>query len=171
MHKHAQQISERAGELLSSPLFSSSSPLLSSLSLSPVPPSLSSTFPWKADRTVTGAHAKGASSLLSPTTPPWFLIFLAIGFDYRRLLIIYCLFFFFWSMYNSVFPLYDWKGKLLLAFLLLWGQLLKAGGKKLWELRKWTLMSCLRLHYGMSWTWKQANSSVVKKKKNSRRRV
>lgn len=39
-------------------------------------------------------------------------------------------------MYNSVFPLYDWKGKLLLAFLLLWGQLLKAGGKEAVKVKK-----------------------------------
>lgn len=151
----------------SSPLFSSSSSPLLPLSCTSIP---LFNIPMEGRPYCDGRTRKRRFFSALPYHSSLVLIFLAIGFDYRRLLIIYCLFFFFWSMYNSVFPLYDWKGKLLLAFLLLWGQLLKAGGKKLWKLRKWTLMSCLRLHYGMSWTWKQANSSVVKKK-NSRRRV
>jgi len=86
MHKHTQQISERAGELLSFfsvlPPFLLSSPSPSSSSSSSLLylPSPFSTFPWKADRTVTGAHAK-ALLLCSPHHSSLVLIFLAIGID------------------------------------------------------------------------------------------
>lgn len=71
--------------------------------LPPPLPFLSSTFPWKADRTVTGVLTE--VPLLHPPPPHHHsylvLIFLAIGIDSCWLLIWYC---HFWSMYNNVFP-------------------------------------------------------------------
>lgn len=81
MHKHAQQIPERAGGLLSFAVLLPPSLLSSPPHLPLVPPHLSSTFPRKADRTVTGAYAKALLLCSPPRHLPGFLYFLALGID------------------------------------------------------------------------------------------
>lgn len=150
MHKHAQQIPERAGGLLSfAVLLPPSLPTF----LPPSPPSCTPTplfnIPTEGRPYCDGRICKGATTLLSPTTPPWFLIFFGVR-DWLMLVIDNILFLI--HVQQCISSLW-WKGELLLPFL--WGRPLKASGEKLWKFRKWTLMSCLRMHCGNSWTWKQ----------------
>lgn len=168
MHKHIQQISERAGELLS--FFSVLPPfLLSSPLLPPVPPLLLFNIPTEGRPYCDGRTRKGATTLLSPPLLPGLNIF--GDRDWLMLVIDNILSLSFLIHVQQLYFLsYDKKVN---CCFLLWGQLLKASGQMLWTYRKWTLL-CLRLHCRMSKAWKQANKRVMKwknERKKSRRKV